>query len=493
MKKHFTLVFSLMVLLLNTTIAQNFQGIRSDRTAIYKDCQGIDLLGVEVDNAGFDTDSVFEFSPTILPGGPFGDCYRGDQASWLGNGLSINSEGIHVFKNHADEDIIIKALAALNEEWICYSNTEFQVIAKVNSVANEAFLSIEDIVKTIGFEVKDLNGNLINHQLNQMTIKLSENYGFIRVLNFYYFPNLGTYQIYPYSLKEFELYGLNNPSLGRGNLTWQMIHDHQPGDELHTVYYDVVFHKDNDYQTDSVCKIAKFLERGMSGDTIVYKVYEKKRIYKKATGQAAQVSTTEDTVWVKIPKDHIINNLAGEATAVFGGSWMVNLQANSGTRLTKSFEIVLLYEDDQYEDCWSLITTDGCPDGYEYIEGLGGPYTSCSVAFMNNSANHLVYYKKGQEEWGEPLNIIMLGLQEEKAEDYCQLIQKPGEQSFVLQLNGDVLPYEVQLINMNGQLVELQKINEASWRFENTAGLKGVFIVKLINSKNQVFSRKIVF
>ncbi|NLF43743.1 MAG: T9SS type A sorting domain-containing protein, partial [Bacteroidales bacterium] len=242
-----------------------------------------------------------------------------------------------------------------------------------------------------------------------------------------------------------------------------------------------------------VCKIAKFLERGMSGDTIVYKIYEKKRIYKKATGQAAQVSTTEDTVWVKIPRNHELNNLAGEATAVFDGFGMLNLQANSGVRLTKSFGIVLLYEDYQYEDCWLEIITDGCPDRYEYIEGLGGPYSSCSVAYINNAAEQLVYYKKGQEEWGEPLNIIMLGLQEENAEDYCQLIQKPGEQSFVLQLNGDVLPYEVQLINMNGQLVEQQKINEASWRFENTTGLKGVFIVKLINSKNQVFSRKIVF
>lgn len=493
MKKYFTLVFSLMALLLNTTIAQNFQGIRSDRTAIFKECQGTGLLGVEVDNAGFDTDSVFEFSPTILPGGPFGDCYNGALASWLSNDLSINSEGIHVFRNYADEDIIIKAQAALNEEWVCYSITGFQVIAKVNTVSNETFLSVGDMVKTIGFQAKDQNGNLLNHPLNQMTIKLSENYGFIKVLNFFYFPDLNSESIYPNSLKEFELYGLNNPSLGRGNLTWQMIHDYQPGDELHTVSYNVVFHKDNDYQTDSVCKIAKFLERGMSGDTIVYKVYEKKRIYQKATGQSAQVSTTEKTVWVKIPKDHVINNLAGEATALFGEPGMLNLHANSGIRLTKSYEIDFLYEGDEYVDCWALIAADGCPDHIEYIEGLGGPYSSCSYAVMNNAAQQLVYYKKGQEEWGEPLNIIMLGLQEEKAEDYCQLIQKPGEQSFVLQLNGDVLPYEVELINMNGQLVEQQKINEASWRFENTTGLKGVFIVKIINSKNLVFSRKIVF
>jgi hypothetical protein len=57
--------------------------------------------------------------------------------------------------------------------------------------------------------------------------------------------------------------------------------------------------------------------------------------------------------------------------------------------------------------CWGMMMFDGCARNNTYFKGLGGPYYKCTnCCSLGGEERKLVYYKKGETEWGEKLVII---------------------------------------------------------------------------------------
>lgn len=465
---------------------QNYQGIRSDRTLLFSKDNGNALIGIRVDSVKYDTDSVYYFIPYALPESISNPIYVVGHASWLGERMTLDAEGTHVFYNYNGDGITIKSQAVLDEEWICYTSDNMQVVAKVTGWAEDSVLSETDMVKTIGFQAKDLNGTNIDHDVNGIQIKLSENYGFIETVGFYFFPDLSSsWEFFPFeNTTTLQLKGLTNPELGIRNLSYQMCHDYQAGDEFHIVEYNSA-----PWHNEEEIFVTKYLDRYFLGDTLVYLAYQKKRTTVNDSPNPPVVTYFEDTIVVKIEKDHFIDHLPGELVFDNEGCFDV-LDAESSNGLVKydhrgNYFFCFVYDNHVFNNHW-----DGVVGDSKFIEGLGGPYYNMESGDLYSSIRRLVYYKKDSVECGIPL--VITAIPENQATEFCEVFQIAGQNGFGIKVQDQMLPLDYQIINISGQVIEKGRIFNKQWIYDNKDGLKGVFILSIRGNQNQQHNQKVV-
>jgi hypothetical protein len=102
-------------------------------------------------------------------------------------------------------------------------------------------------------------------------------------------------------------------------------------------------------------------------------------------------------------------------------------------------------------DCWGFsFVIDGCLSDYTYFKGLGGPYHACNM--WGNVKRELVYYKKGDEEWGTPL---VIGI-DELAEKRPAVVPNPAKNEIRLMHLDQYPTVGFYLYDVNGrQLLSL--------------------------------------
>ena len=117
-------------------------------------------------------------------------------------------------------------------------------------------------------------------------------------------------------------------------------------------------------------------------------------------------------------------------------------------------------------DCDEYV--DGCGHAYKYRSGWQ-PFWEDSSA--------LVYYKKGDEEWGTP-NIIV-GIDEDIMDgDHVMLFPNPASDKIQISLNNDLQINQVQIYNNIGKLVLNQSNSFDNINISNLP--PGLYIVEII-------------
>lgn len=486
MKLKLLVLLVLALLCFQNLNGQNYQGIRSDRTLLFSKDNGNGLIGIRVDSVKYDTDSVYYFIPYALPESISNPIHVVGHASWLGERMILDAEGTHVFYNYNGDGITIKSQAVLDEEWICYTSANMQVVAKVTEWAEDSVLSETDMVKTIGFQAKDLNGTNIDHDVNGIQIKLSENYGFIETVGFYFFPDLSSsWEFFPFeNTTTLQLKGLTNPEIGIRNLSYQMCHDYQAGDEFHIVDS----YSSSDYDNEELI-VTKYLDRYFLGDTLAYLAYQKKKTTNYYYPNPPVVTYFEDTIVVKIEKDHFIDHLPGELVFDNEGCFDV-LDEESSNGLVKyshqgNYFFCFFPENQVF-----LNHYDGPVGDSKYIEGLGGPYYNNCPGEIYSSFRRLVYYKKDSVECGIPL--VITAIPENQATEFCEVFQIAGQNGFGIKVQDQMLPLDYQIISISGQVIDKGRIFNNQWIYDNKEGLKGVFILSIRGYQNQQHNQKVV-
>jgi len=73
------------------------------------------------------------------------------------------------------------------------------------------------------------------------------------------------------------------------------------------------------------------------------------------------------------------------------------------------YSLIRMFTWNSFDSCWTEWHVDGCAESHNYFPfhyvGLGGPYWSCCYQFGYKTCRDLVYYKKGDTEWGTPFSI----------------------------------------------------------------------------------------
>lgn len=447
--------------------AQNYQVVFPDRVIYFN-------YGSNQESARFD--SIF-YNPTQLF--PFTivreidiNCYSPIEPSRLGRSVILRDNGFNEFITYSYDTLKIKTDALLNESWIFFRDSMYEVTATVSSISEESLFGVSDSVKNITLQFKDLNGVPVNHFFNTISIKLSKNYGLKQWFDFAVFPNHE-------STASINLTGLTNPNVGFINFTWFETFDFHAGDELH------IYYRSYDYQTHIYLKtVMKYLSRIETNDSIEYFV-NKEEVYHYVNHIYRY---THDTIRQVIKRNHDFDNvLPNEPYYISLGFSFIGF--SNTIKYIPTTELYSISYYPPYPPCFSDAIFDGCFDPLQYYKGLGGPYYNCGYAFQS-SERTLVYYKKDGVSNGTPFNLLGVDDQVVIEESFTLFPNPAFDQVTVTFKNEGLFALECydllgklvqkEMITNSGQVINISSLKSGMYLYRIKDGIKTIQTGKLI-------------
>jgi hypothetical protein len=132
-------------------------------------------------------------------------------------------------------------------------------------------------------------------------------------------------------------------------------------------------------------------------------------------------------------------------------------------------------------NCWSTIAGEGCLPELRYIDGLGGPYYYCGGYVGDSEERKLVYYKKGETEWGEKL--VITGVSNYETHERLQVFPNPFINEITIEYPGTE-QFTIEILNSGGQKVFENNVTSRNrFQVNLSAFPAGVYFVKAIAGK----------
>jgi len=475
--KKATLYILCLLLYFSSFAQQNWLCIYPDKKVYFENNQK-EVYCIRIDSTSNNDSILYPFSDLHEIDR---DCYSITSGSWLSKYVALNEDENTIFVNGKNQQILIKNQGILNEIWNVFENENIKVKGEITSIDLKSVLGVEDSVKTISFSVYNHNDEPVNHVLNQVTIEVSKHLGLVKTVNFYYFEHAMDHYSH---FDDFKLIGVNEPQLGFQNVNLkEQYYDFQVGDELHIWHLSATMPTTANYENKI---IHKYLSRTDYQDSIVY-YYERKMskytltvidgtVYENTTG-------SRDTLKQKIVKGILFDT---EPNEPYLPSEMVSTAKVINVPITKmyifTYDVAHSYWN---EDCLGPIFVDACATPPTYYLGLGGPYYPYCNLWSNEYVYELVYYKKGNTEWGTPYPYN-LSVSEHKKENAFNVFPNPT--TGVLRIRNEELGIRnVDVFDVSGRNLKSKIVNLKS----EIVNLKSEIIIDISNLNSGIYFVKI--
>ncbi len=109
--------------------------------------------------------------------------------SWLGKKVIEQTDGTFLFDDIWNDTVIIKTQANIGDSWIFYNDTSsVYYVANVVSADTASIIGVLDSVKNISITAYNGTNVVSNSPINNLSIVLSKNHGFVKVFDLYTFP-----------------------------------------------------------------------------------------------------------------------------------------------------------------------------------------------------------------------------------------------------------------------------------------------------------------
>ncbi|MFC0878252.1 T9SS type A sorting domain-containing protein [Saccharicrinis sp. FJH2] len=477
-------IFTLfLTLCLSTLSAQNYQSVISNRTAYFEGDNGY-ISCIRIDSVKFDTDSILYPMKSIRQLDY--DCFTPYGDSWIGGKVIVNDNGINLFFNKNHDTIRIETRAKLNDEWTAFYLTDSITIkAAITKHDTLHFMGLIDSVKTIDFAAYDKNMNPVEiNKKSKWQMKISKNYGLVQTFDMYYFTLSDEEYSYFQSVPDsYILAGLSSPKIGVQNLTWFDVYDFNIGDELHIT--DVSMQLDFDYSSESINKsIFIYFDKVSTSSSITYKISRKESKYKDYDG----VKTFEyihDTITQTIVSNELFDNYLPGEPVFYENSAKTFSMISDNVKIDLSPYMEIYKTEDS---CWANGIWDGCFPENRFYKGLGGPYYYCEYA--GYSERKLVYYKKGDIEWGTPL--VITAIDEKQAENKINIYPNPTSDVITIESNNVTEEIFFELTDLNGRQILEKELKSNSEIIKLMDLEPGIYIYTIRNSNNIYKTDKLI-
>ncbi len=488
--------------------AQNYKIIKTDAAYYFIDSVMLNMITIRIDSTKTIGNEIHYYNfKQIRPA--HDSCSIANGASWLGDEVIEKPNGIFIIKkypyssNDSTHTYTILTQSDLNQPWHFYdfhSATDY-VEARLTEIKMMSFLNLTDSVRILTLTRKNSAGEIIESTVNTQKLLLSKNYGIIRILKF---DNIPYYEMYDF----YDLAGKTNPETGITNLKTLQIYDFEPGDEFHTAYFcrsSII-----PYPVTRISNISRVLEKITypSGDSVSYRIEQCRSdcITHETHGSTCEYSL--DTIFqtysaLRTPEFETepletvpVSSLNNWTTYTTMGlaAWNSNILLNS---------IPLKYiPTTQYwsknGDCYSPAFDGSGFRGYYleyYYKGLGGPYYYFDEPAWGPS-NLLIYYKKGTEVWGIPLDcdsLRQVGVPELKRSQPISIYPNPTEGTFVVAAPlGTSPPYRIVIFDISGRPMTTLTMNSRAQAFDISGFPAGLYICRLEGQNGLVYRGKII-
>jgi hypothetical protein len=475
--------------------AQNYACLQPGVTAYFTD--GIVQNPLRADSVVQHTGhQVWWNFPVIRPADGF-YCHTQNGGMWMGRKTRIYPDGRYVFYNRDGLPVEILSQAGLNDTWKCCDLAAGRLDATITGMAQETFLGLTDMVKTITLQAKDAQGNNMTHPLNGKLFKISQNYGFTQVVGIYLFPDL-TDEI-PDEIKEYTLSGLSSPATGYQNLTFDDFFNLAPGDELH-IYQKYEYWMNSGEETRAIKVLTdKSYSAGGTELALTWQVCSRHRQY----------SGLYDTlIFYDGPQTETINiseyqtnldPLPGEVIAPEDyPSFLYYNQAYNNAFGRPYKQMFWGFHQVPDDTCLGIIITKKGPEttlmGYPadyYVDGLGGPYYT--YWDFSYSTRVLVYWKKGNNEWGIPYTCSeILGTPGQQPVGSIKIYPNPVTEKMVKIEGTAAEPMEMTLLDPAGRYLLREISSEGNAILNLTSLRQGVYFLKVSQGSNILTTKLII-
>jgi len=482
-------------------LAQDYKALKTDAGYYFYDSVANDMIAIRIDSVAISGADILYFNfPQIRPT-ENSFCYISDGASWLGDPVIEKPGGIFLFKSINSQTgiqtdtLVIKTQATLNEEWkfAGFPFSTDHIDAQVTAIENISFLGLTDSVKIITLTRKDASGLVVPDAINNEEIRLSKNYGLIRL------PKFDDFNDY---IRFYEITGKTNPQSGNINPDVGAIFDFEVGDEIHTRYFSNGFISTI---TTEIWTIKRVTGKSIS-PLNEWKAYKYDICFLKTIKTAPEWIPQNETRHQSVNDTIFLNSetaveFSKEPNQTFfdpASGFMLSTSAfmklqRPAKILNYNYPFNPSYPPDS---CWSMVMVDGGCDPY-YIKGLGGPYYNCPpVIFWYTYIDEIVYYKKGSETWGTPLDcdsLLQVGTEESDLNDAINFYPNPASGKVTLTLPFTVkLPCELLLTDLSGRVVERIIISSKTQPIDITNLKPGLYFARLTNDNGSRFIGKII-
>ncbi len=498
------LLFVFLTIAKTNVSAQDYKPVKTDATTYFYDSTYMDVIAARIDSIAVIGNETQYFAMRQIRPTDYG-CFVPDGASWLGDVVTENPGGIfrfilYPFSPPDSADVFtINSQAGNGVSWHFYNlhTINHYIEAKVIGITLANFIGISDSVKTITLQRKDALGQNVNDPINGQKIVLSKNYGLIRL------PKFDEFSSNP---RFFDLCGKTNPKTGLTNLAFEEIFDFQAGDEFHIAYDDSPYAFW--YPKVSGFVIQHILERtnSINNDTISYKIAEcKTATFTPGMGQYT-ISNSTDTINVKYIKSNYPSFFYDPKEPQITPNWEFELTDNemglsanyvleqSGIPWKLTNATWPLWSDET-QQCWNYATIDDFENSAYFYKGLGGPY-HYHMGIITTNYKILVYYKKGTETWGSPLDcetLLHVGLPEYQLNRNISIYPNPTNGKITVSApNGLTLPCRFDLFDISGRFVKELTMNQQEQTVDVSELPAGLYTYKLTTAKGEVFRGKII-
>jgi hypothetical protein len=490
MKKLILIFWTLVCAVLALT--QDYQCVKADAEYMFWDGYEYHAIAIDSVIANQDYQSYYNF-PTIGGEDENLDCLSKNWASWIGRKIDIYPNGDHLFYNYLVEPVLIKTQSEPGSSWTCYTFSDNRYVECIVYAKEEmSFLGVSDTVKKAAFQVRDQNGDPLTHQLNTKELWISRNHGLVKALNFKLFPDLSDFM--DGEILDNDLCGISSTGTGIQNLTLDQIFNFEVGDEFHIMQYTQMIGYLYEYKA-----IMTVLNKYWLNDSILFFVYKRcarQHFYDHLSGDTTYY--LNDTVNEFIPITNPENsglNLLPERYLAIGDSnyyeyqWFAQSNNEEYGKLQKSLNDGFVSHF-PHECIEVIITKDKYYEGETYLEGLGGPYYHYGE-WGDEFYRGLVYYKKGNEEWGDPYNCdSLLSGVNEPVSTGSKVILFPNPMHSTSKL---IMPgkqdgnYQLQLYNSMGLIAKELRFQSNEIIIQKSDLDEGIYFYR-VNSENQVIA-----
>jgi hypothetical protein len=394
---------------------------------------------------------------------------------WVGNKILVNGS-YYIFYNDNNDSIFIKTDANPGENWIMYESEIFTITANITKLDTISFLGVTDSAKFIEISVFDTNKTLLDIKTLQDPLILSRNHGFIQLYNFKHFPDTNSKDQILFS---HNLVGIPEKNLGISNLTNEDVYDYEIGDEFH--YYTTKHYWSDEYKI-STC-IGKIVSKG--NDSIVY-TFRNIRKYREGSDLYIRIDT------------NILGYSLSNLPVI--GTLELPLENIGPRQYYELYYFYLFYkgfndklEIRYYRDPYQ--PPEGCPkwESILYIEGIGKlrRYLSWEPhGGFSDASDYLLYYKKGEEEWGEPI-FINTNVNINNSNSYM-FFPNPTSGEIYVNFNLNKNPQSISVISTSGRVLYKKSTDIRTTETINLNGnVPGIYYL-IVNYEDEIVREKII-
>ena len=498
-------LFYLLVSLSFSSVAQKYRVVTNNLPAYYQSesvygrAAGIKAFAITFSIPGQDTMFVTykTIRDTTEPG--WETCLDASAGSIMGRKI-LQQAGRTVLFNFRDDSIYLLNNTNPGDSWICYSFANGGYIEAWHQQTTFVdVLGSEDSVKVFSLLRKNLDGNVVDDEINERTILLSQNYGLIQSFDYYYFPQ---------QLIEFALVGFENPETSIQNPDAKAVFNFDIGDEFHLSSEDTYRNiEDPDSATkivegDIVKKIRLVSNRIDYPDSVVYQFHDCSKIIRYKNSIPDTLFVTED-VTESIIFDSIRPGLldAYPEEKIKHPNWdtYYNIQLISASKYNNHLQKTIV--DDAFSDNGSCITEsifDPCCYTETYVESCGGPYFFWYDWWGTTTSNKLEYFDKNGDEWGNRLakdcEALFLDIADQN--EQSQLVKVyPNpfiDELFISSENTGQKMIQVKLFDIKGGLIQRTTVAANYFSLQTNELPDGMFILEIQFEDGLLLRRKLI-